>query len=208
MKLAVVSDFDATLTKKDVGDSLLIEFKKADIKEIELSYQMGFKVEEWMKIYFSRMKDIPFTEIERFVIEKVEPRDGFLDFFSFLTENKIPFEIVSGGVDAYIEPFFKKYAISPKGFYGIFKDGVVSYPFLGDMTLSQFKASRVVHYKNLGYAVVFLGDSQNDYEASLVADIRFATLRLKDILAAKKESFFSFETLNEVLEKIYASLPD
>lgn len=206
MNIAVVSDFDATITKKDVGDSLLLEFKKANYDEINSSYQMGIRVEEWMKIYFSRMKDVDHKEIENFVYNKVEARDGFYEFFSFLNVNRIPFELVSGGVDVYIEPFFKKHGIAVKGFYGLFRNGAVEYPFLGDMTLSQFKAYRVTHYRKLGYTVIFLGDSQNDYEAALAADISFATLRLKDILSFQNKSFLPFETLTEVLEKINASL--
>lgn len=206
MKIAVVSDFDGTLTKKDVGDAILLKWGKLTIQEIERSYQMGVKVEDWMRIYFPRIADVKKEEIERFIHDEVEARDGFVKMISFLNINSIPFEIVSGGVDLYIEPFMRKYGVSVKGFYGVFKDGRVEYPFLDGMTLSQFKASRVCHYRSLGYNVVFLGDSQNDYEAIICADVRFATLRLSEILKMEKRDFFHYESLEDVIRIIDETL--
>lgn len=206
MKIAVVSDFDGTLTKKDVGDMILLAFNKATHQEIEDSYQLGVKVEEWMKIYFSRMADIDRDEIERFVYGSVEARNGFVEMVSFLSNMSIPFEIVSGGVDVYIEPFMKKYGVFINGFYGLFKDKTVSYPFLDNMTLSEFKASRVSYYRDLGYTVVFMGDSPNDYEAILLADIRFATLRLSNILRSEGRNFFAYEDLVDIIKVINETL--
>lgn len=202
MKIAVVSDFDGTLTKRDVGDMLLLEFSKVTQKEIEDSYAMGVNVEQWMKIYFSRMKDVSQTDVERFINEKVYARDGLVEAMDFFSRNSIPFEIVSGGVDLYIEPFLKKYGIKAFGFYGKFNNGDIRYDFLNGMTLAQFKASRVINYRELGYTVVFLGDSQNDYQAAVAADVRFATLRLEKILSDEKKEFFPYQDFYKVIKII------
>ncbi|MCX7641113.1 MAG: haloacid dehalogenase-like hydrolase, partial [Elusimicrobiales bacterium] len=188
--------------KRDVGDMLLLEFNKATLNEIEESYNFGIKVEEWMKIYFSRMKDVSLTKIDEFVINKVEARDGFVDMISFFSKMRIPFEVVSGGLDIYIKPFMKKYGVYFSGFYGIFNNGVVDYPFLNNMTLSQFKASRVIYYRSIGYTVAFLGDSPNDYDAAMACDIRFVTLKLKDIFSKEGKTHISYESLKDVIKVI------
>ncbi len=206
MKIAVVSDFDGTITERDVGDMLLLEFGKATLQEIEESYKMGINVEQWMKVYFSRMKDVSLDDIERIINEKVKARDGFKEALKFFSQNNIPFEVVSGGVDLYIDAFMKKYGVSFNGFYGRFGNGDISYDFLNGMTLSEFKASRVINYRNLGYTVVFLGDSQNDYKAILAADIRFATLNLEKILLKEKKEFIPYSTFEQVRRFISEAL--
>ncbi|MGC8868008.1 MAG: hypothetical protein ACP5PA_07380, partial [Elusimicrobiales bacterium] len=114
------------------------------------------------------------------------------------SDNNIPFEIVSGGLDLYIDAFMRKYGVSFSGFYGRFNHGDITYDFLNGMSLYEFKASRVINYRNLGYTVVFLGDSYNDYQAAVAADIRFATLRLAKILSDEKREFISYSTFYEV----------
>ncbi|MGC8866950.1 MAG: hypothetical protein ACP5PA_01895, partial [Elusimicrobiales bacterium] len=92
MKIAVVSDFDGTVSETDIGDMLLLEFGKATIEEIEQSYKQGVNLEQWMKVYFSKMKDISLTEIERVINEKVRARDGFVETLCIFSDNNIPIE--------------------------------------------------------------------------------------------------------------------
>lgn len=207
MKIALVTDFDGTITTRDVGDFLLLYFKLATFQEIEDSYRLGIKIEEWMKTYFSRMNKIKKEDVKKAVRENIKIRDGFKEVVEFLKKHNMPAEVVSGGVDLYIEEVFSIYNIDLKGFYGKFNDGKISFDFLGSDTLSDFKAYRVDYYKNLGYKTIFCGDAVNDYKAAKKADIAFAALRLKEIL--KKENYpfkelNNFKELNEVLnESVY-----
>jgi 2-hydroxy-3-keto-5-methylthiopentenyl-1-phosphate phosphatase len=73
------------------------------------------------------------------------------------------------------------------------------------MTLSDFKAKRVLYYKNLGYRTIFIGDSQNDYYAAKNADISFASLRLKEILENEEYPFRNLDNFYSVMETINAS---
>jgi len=206
MNFAVVSDFDGTITEFDVGDFLLLSFNLTTKEEIEKSYTFGMKVEEWMKVYFSRIKDVEISKIKDIIKKKVKIRDGFKEFVDFLNKKNIPFEIVSGGVDLYIEEVLKINLITAKGFWGEFNGGDIRYNFLENgMTLSEFKAKRVLYYKNLGYKTIFLGDSQNDYYAAKNADISFASLRLKEILENEEYPFRNLDNFYSVMETINAS---
>ena len=206
MKWAVVSDFDGTITEFDVGDFLLLNFNLATHKEIEESYTLNMKIEDWMKVYFKRMKDIEESEIRRVIKSKVKIRDGFKEFVDFLKNNDFPFEIVSGGVDLYIEEILKINSIKACGFYGKFNAGDIRYDFLKNgITLYEFKAVRVLHYKNLGYKTIFLGDSHNDYYAAKSADLCFAAHRLADIFDKEKYLFNKLNNFYSVIEVINAS---
>lgn len=178
---AAVSDFDGTVTLRDVGDHLLLHYGFSDRKTIEESYSLKVRVEDFMKRAFSGAK---LTEevIAGFVREKVRARAGFRDFILFCEAAGVPFEIASGGIDLYADPFFAKHGVKVKSFFGrarVVKGGIrIDYPFLRRMDLSAFKASRVSRLKRAGYRVVFFGDGPNDFKAAGLADKVYATGRL------------------------------
>ncbi|MEF3280894.1 MAG: HAD-IB family phosphatase [Elusimicrobiota bacterium] len=207
MKVAIISDFDGTITTKDVGDFLLLHFNLATEKEIEDSYEFGLKIEEWMKKYFSRIKSVNLAQVKRAIKEHIKLRDGFCQMVEFLNRNLIPFEVVSGGVDLYIEEVFENYGLKLKGYYGKFNNGDISFDFLNkDKALSDFKMERVLLYKKLGYKTIFCGDAPNDYKAAVVCDICFATLRLAEIMRKENRDFFYLNDFKKVMEVLNVSL--
>ncbi|OGS08097.1 MAG: hypothetical protein A2270_03380 [Elusimicrobia bacterium RIFOXYA12_FULL_51_18] len=179
---AVVTDFDGTVTLKDVGDVLLRHFNAATREEIENSYAPHVKMEEWMMEYFRPLK-IPRKKIEAYVLESTRLRGGFIKFNAFCARRRIPLEIASGGVDLYIDCLLKKWKLRIKSFYGrtrFTKAGIlVEYPCLKGATLDVFKAARVSRYQRLGYKVAFCGDGTSDLKAARLADAVFATKRLR-----------------------------
>ena len=181
-KWAVVTDFDGTVTLKDVGDKVLRHFKAATKKEIELSYAPQVKMEEWMKKYF-RPGAASKKEIEAYVLSSTRLRGGFKEFRAFCAREGVPLEIASGGVDLYIDCLLKEWRLKIKSFYGrarFTSGGVrVSFPCLKGATLDAFKAARVRHYQRLGYSVAFCGDGTSDLKAARSADAVFATKRLR-----------------------------
>lgn len=178
---AAVSDFDGTITLRDVGDHLLLHYGFSDRKTIEASYSLKMRVEDFMKSAFAGAR---LTEemIAGFVREKVRSRPGLREFILFCESEGIPLEIVSGGIDLYADPFFKKHGVKVKSFFGkarVVKGGLkITYPFLKRMDLSAFKASRVAGMKRAGYKVVFFGDGPNDLKAAALADKVYAAGRL------------------------------
>jgi HAD superfamily phosphoserine phosphatase-like hydrolase len=178
---AAVSDFDGTITLRDVGDHLLLHYGFADRKTIEESYAPGVKIEEYMKRVYAGAR-LTGELISDFVLRKVAARRGFREFALFCEKAGVPFEIASGGIDLYADPFFAKHGVKVRSFFGrgrITRRGVaLSYPFLRRMTLSDFKASRVKRFKKLGYRVVFFGDAPNDFKAAALADKAYAAGRL------------------------------
>jgi len=201
MKLAIVTDFDGTITTRDVGDFLLLNFGLATQKEIDESYLPGIKIEEWMRKYFSRIKIVNIDEIKKVIKENIKIRDGFKEVIIKFQSMNMPFEVVSGGVDLYIEEVFKINSIKLSGYYGRFNDGNIEYDFLNEkITLSDFKAMRVKYYKNKGYKTIFCGDAANDYKAAKTADITFAELRLREMLEREYYKFHPLDDFKRVME--------
>ncbi|PIU19450.1 MAG: hypothetical protein COT18_07430 [Elusimicrobia bacterium CG08_land_8_20_14_0_20_59_10] len=178
---AAVSDFDGTITLRDVGDHLLLYYGFSDKKTIEASYSLKVRVEDFMKRAFAGA-GLSERTIAAFVRSRVRTRAGFTAFVRFCGRNKIPFEIASGGIDLYAGPFFKKHGLRVKSFFGrarVVKGGIkITYPFLKRTNLSLFKASRVKRLKRAGHKVVFFGDGPNDLKAAALADRVYAAGRL------------------------------
>lgn len=207
MKFAIISDFDGTITTFDVGDFLLLHFNLATKKEIEDSYTMGLKIEEWMRKYFKRIKDIEIDKIKLAIKKNIKIKKGFSELVRYMNKLSFPIEVVSGGVDLYIDEVFNNYKIDIKGYYGKFNNGDILFDFLNNsITLSDYKAMRVEYYKKRGYKTIFCGDAPNDFLASTKADIVFATLRLKDILKKENRDFIELKDFNMVIEVINASI--
>ena len=176
-----VSDFDGTITLRDVGDHLLLHYGFADRKTIEESYSLKVKVEDFMKKAFAGAA-LSEKVIADFVRSRVKTRPGFREFIFFCERAGVPFEIASGGVDLYADPFFEKHGVKVKSFFGrakVVKGGIkIAYPFLARTNLSAFKASRVARFRRAGYRVVFFGDGPNDLKAAALADKVYAAGRL------------------------------
>ena len=110
-------------------------------------------------------------------------RGGFRELRAFCGRQSVPLEIVSGGIDLYIDLLLKAWGLRIKSFRGRARftaDGVrISFPCLKGTTLDAFKAARVKHYQRLGYGVVFCGDGTSDLKAARSADAVFAAKRLR-----------------------------
>ncbi len=182
-KWAVVSDFDDTITTFDIGDAITLHFGAADAVEVRNSYRPGVKVEEWMEEVFGRLNTGP-GEIRKFVLKTSRLRAGFGSFLKLCGKKRIPFEIVSGGLDIYAKPLLKKWKIKGRPFFfgtarWLRSGGIkASYPFLKKCTLEDFKASRVKAFQKKGFKVIFFGDGTSDFKAADCADIVFSRRKL------------------------------
>lgn len=181
VKWAVVTDFDATVTTFDIGDSIVLHFGAAGAREVRDSYRPGVMVEKWMADVFRRLSAGP-EDIKNFVLKTAVVRKGFPEFARLCRRRGVPLEIVSGGLDIYAAPIFAKWGIRVKSFFGRARWSggkiTVSYPFLKKLTLEELKASRVMVFKKKGYNVVFLGDGTSDYPAACSADVVFSRRKL------------------------------
>lgn len=209
-RYAVISDFDGTITRRDVGDFLLLHFKLVKKKEIDLGYELNVPVEKWMTKYFSRIGKIKKDLIEKAVKKHISPRHLFRETALFCRRKKIPFEVVSGGVDLYANPFFQKEKLKMKTFFGSCRTkkgkAEIRYPYLKGISLSQFKKSRVEFYKKKGYTVIFCGDAPNDVPAAMTADIAFASRFLPSLLESKKVPYrrlIHFGPVLKILKSAY-----
>jgi 2-hydroxy-3-keto-5-methylthiopentenyl-1-phosphate phosphatase len=108
MKPVIFCDFDGTITKNDNIVSIMKQFEKEqtetiiqDVLDKKISIQEG--VGKMFSLLDSEKKD----EIIQYLEANAEIREGFDDFISYVKEQNIPFYVVSGGIDFFVEPLLE-----------------------------------------------------------------------------------------------------
>ncbi|NLO90685.1 MAG: HAD-IB family phosphatase [Elusimicrobia bacterium] len=183
-KTAVVADFDGTLTTFDIGDCVSLHFGMATPAQVRASYAEGASVSEWMSGMFGKTSAPAPGAMASFVRSRAVARPGLLELARHCRAKSIPFEIASGGLDAYIEPLLAKWGLSWVGLKcgkaRWRKSGgyALRYPFGNGTLLDDYKKERVSRLKKRGYKVIFCGDGTSDFKAAAEADYVFARYKL------------------------------
>ena len=104
--ISIYSDFDATISIKDVGDELFTTFGSWNIL-YDKFVNGECNVRELNKMLCNSLRnDLTFEEISAFAIAQ-EIDANVKKFVNFCNENNINFTIVSDGYDAYIKPILQ-----------------------------------------------------------------------------------------------------
>ncbi|MBI4202314.1 MAG: MtnX-like HAD-IB family phosphatase [Chloroflexi bacterium] len=208
--LAVLTDFDGTLTQRDVAEHLLDTFASPDWR---------MEGERWRKGQIPTHRDLlqreysyfhtdRHEEMVRYALKTTALREGALEFVDFCTQKGIPLEIVSGGVDFYIKPLLRQYGLAhlplcSMTVAGATADGsmLADYPE-GTAVCDRLgccKCPRIEHYRKLGYTTVFIGDGSSDRCAAPQADVLFARGPLARYCAEQSIPFIPYDTFHDVL---------
>ena len=112
-RLAVLLDFDGTLTQRDLGEQLLNAFADPKWREEAAEWRDG-------RVSFKVMNEREFAylpadkrrEMEEYASGHARLRDGALELVRYCEEKGILVEIVSGGLDFYIRAVLTKYGLA------------------------------------------------------------------------------------------------
>src|SRR5438132_522373 len=110
-KLAVLTDFDGTITRTDVAEAILEEFAPAswwDIEELHRARKIGTRESMARQFALLHAKQ---ADLIRFVDDHVEMDDTCRGFAAFCQRRKIPLEIVSEGLDFYVRHLMRRWEL-------------------------------------------------------------------------------------------------
>jgi 2,3-diketo-5-methylthio-1-phosphopentane phosphatase len=204
-KIAVLSDFDGTITTNNVLNSLYEKFAAPSYRET---------LERWNRGEISTMEEIETVfdtvsasraEMESF-LDMVELDPGFPSLFIYCREAGSKFVIVSDGLRWYIEYIMRHHGIQEVAVYACeihFERGGYrfSYPWFDPSTplRSVSKSTIVRDYQSWGYKVVFIGDGVSDFEAAQVADIVYARDVLLDYTKDHEIQALEFSNMGDII---------
>lgn len=210
----VISDFDGTICRVDVGSAILARFTNKTRDDLERLYN-----KECVGSRAAYEKIIPLMKVNReemrqFALAKGKLARGFLQFYRLCGKKGLDVKILSDGLDFYIRCILESKGFTDMEFYS----NVVEF---GDEDSIDFKfpemnelcgrcgtcKNAILHSFRLKYEqIIYIGDGHSDLCPSRCADVVFA----KGVLLEQyiKENipcipFEDFSTINQYLKKNY-----
>lgn len=216
-KTIIFSDFDGTITERDVVVMIMEKFAPPEWEEIKnkILYERSITLKDGIEKLFGFIDSSKKAEIINFVKNKVRFRDGFVDFIDFCKTNEIEFNVLSGGLDFFIEEVLAQ-----------FKNKINIFCNKGDFTFGKIKIDYkylpnncslcgncgcckveiVEKYPRNDFTRVVIGDGLADLFPSKVADLVFARSDLINCLEQEKISYIEFKDFYEIKEKLIETM--
>lgn len=202
--IAVLTDFDGTITRPDVGEALLEEFAPPDWWEIEEQHrarQIGTR--ETMARQFALLR-VKQADLIRFVDANVECDDTFRDFVAFCAGRGIQLEVVSEGLDFYVRYLMRKWdlRIPARTNRAVFEGGAIriEYPW-SDATCTlcgTCKLLRLFELRTRGLRIAYVGDGASDLCPAIEADLLFAKAELARLCDEEEIAYEPFDRFADV----------
>lgn len=212
-QLIIFSDFDGTITEHDVIVMIMKKFAPPEWVEIKdkILYERTITLKDGVEKLFGLIDSNKKNEILDFVKKKVKLRSGFIEFLDFCKSKNIEFNVVSGGLDFFVETILYEFKDKLKIFCnkGNFNSEKIKidYKYLPrNCTLCGncgcCKIEIMEQYPKDKFTWVVIGDSLTDLPASKVADLVFARGDLIKYLEQENISYIRFENFNEVEKQL------
>lgn len=209
MKPIILTDFDGTACRTDIGESLMKRHAGPGWPKLIADWKAGrittvecFTREcEWARL--SRETVVSFAQRQ-----SLEP--SFLAFLDVLRPQGIPLVILSDGLDIYIDLLLKQHGITDVSFFAnraTFPNGwlMPEFPYFkqGCGSCGNCKGAHVERYKREGYSpVVFVGNGLSDRCVLGKADLLFAKDDLLDAAGKKGVDAIPFRDFKDVHEEL------
>ncbi len=212
-KLIIFSDFDGTITERDVIITIMEKFAPSEWVEIKdkVLYKRTITLKDGVEKLFSLIDSNKKNEIINYVKQVTKIRSGFDEFLDFCKDNQTDFYVVSGGLDFFIEAVLEKHLskltiLCNKGNFNSERIKI-DYSYLPKNcslcgTCGFCKIEIIEKYPRDKYTRVLIGDSLTDLSPSKVADIVFARSDLIKYLEEEKIPYIPFQTFYDVMDEL------
>lgn len=202
--LAVLTDFDGTITRTDVAEAILDEFAPPawwEIEELHRARVIGTRESMVRQFALLRVKQ---ADLLRFVDEHVELDETFRAFATFCGGRGLPLEIVSEGLDFYVRHLLEKWGlpIPVRTNHAVFDEGRVriEYPW-ADATCTlcgTCKLLRLFELRTEGHRIAYVGDGHSDLCPAIEADLVFAKAELAQLCDEEGIPYVPFDRFADV----------
>ncbi len=211
----IVTDFDGTLTEKDIGNELCKLFLPDLYKKLSDDYNGGLlslrEFQQKMWTHFPCGPDI-FAEAS---LRMASLRPGVNEFFEACAHKKIPIYIASCGIDLYIqkviERFFSQFAKaalsgvrSNTSKFSPTRIEEITAPDIDNGQPEPFHKGRWAREMGIKHnaKVIAIGNGGSDRTFLGHADMIFATEKLVKICEKAGEKFTPFENFFDILKML------
>ena len=212
--IAILVDFDGTITTEDTNDVLENKYASEKVKELGKLYDRGEI--DLIDLFNSLFSEIKLTEEEYidFIVNGFQLTDGFIDFYNNVKSHNIEFAIVSGGFDNGIKSILNKYGIEDATilanhlkFNG--RDITIQFHDGDDLNCCEYgpcgncKLRHYRRYKDKYKKVIFIGDGNTDKKVANIADVVFAKDSLLKYCISNGIEHIPWKDFNDINKRIF-----
>lgn len=215
MKLAVLSDFDGTITLNDTFENILERFAEGDWRAADDQYVRGqISLEECVRRQGGMVKVSP-SEMLGYLDGIAKFRPGFDVLVEFCAANHFPLAIVSAGLSFIIEHFLFREGFKDKvelfaAVANCTPNGIeFRWPKPKDNRSFDFKEDTVRYYKLRADSVAYIGDGRWDVHALRRADRRFVVRNSKLAELCRKQEIQTtiINDFKDVVARLQKEIP-
>ena len=213
-KPIIFSDFDGTFTDKDIGYRLFTHFSGGLNQSLVGDWKKGLISSKDCLLKEAEMIRTALYDIHSF-LDAFSLSSGAMEFYQTVKQQKIPFYIVSDGVDIYIDYVLKKHGLEGIRHFcnrGEIRDGrlIINFPYDNDgcVRCGCCKGARIrdlVRENRPSWEVIFIGDGLSDICAVPKADIIFAKGDLLEYCRAENATAIEYENFFDILNHLKES---
>ena len=210
-KLAILIDFDGTVTERDMGVALLDAFAVEDWRRFAPMREAGLIVgRECLASEFGCLPSDKEEEMARFVRDEAVVRPGLEELVELCREAGIPLSVASSGLGFYIRSVLSSRGLSEVPVFSSLAtfdagDRVrVVYDECPEVcdSVGACKCFHALQYAGMGYTVAMVGDGFSDTCLAGRADYVFACGRLLTHCEANGIPYFRFNDFHDVIARL------
>ncbi len=209
--VAVVLDFDGTVTERDIGDAIVKRFGLPGWDSLEDRFRKGEVVIRalWTR-EISRLPGDRVNDMTEFALETAKVRPGLRELVDYCKERGIYVEVASSGLEFYISGILRSNALADlpvaclTAEFSINGSSRLTMP--AELTQcarnGMCKCARIWNLQNVGVRVIFVGDGASDVCAGPAADVLVARSTLAKVAFDKGWAFSAFEDFHDVMRVV------
>jgi 2,3-diketo-5-methylthio-1-phosphopentane phosphatase len=204
-------DFDGTITRKDVGEHMFLEFGNPEVaKEVIRLWMEGeiTSIDTWTRL----CRTIPQFEKEKFnaFLDTIEIEEGFIDFVAYCKEHNFQLCVLSDGLDYYIKYILAKHGIDS---VKVFSNGLTFneknellpfFPYRDEdcNSCANCKRNHILDSTGDDEYSFYIGDGLSDTCPAQYTDFVFAKNSLLKYCEKNGINFFPFRNFIDVRNRI------
>jgi 2-hydroxy-3-keto-5-methylthiopentenyl-1-phosphate phosphatase len=205
----IVSDFDGTISRQDIGNRLFHHFSGGRSDEpVKRWAHDEIDSRECLLAEAALMRPVTRSELDAY-LETHDIDPDFPLLAALCRKNDYSLAIVSDGLDLYIDPILARHGLGHLPVYSNrarLEDGRLrlEFPYHDDSCgrCANCKGSRIRSLRSPGQTVVYIGDGKSDLCAVDEADIVFAKKYLARYLRERKLPFVEYASFADVTDSL------
>ena len=210
-KFKIFIDFDGTITKEDVGESIFRNFgdkiKVDKIIDDLLSDRISAK-QSWIELCNSIDK-VDINLLNDFIY-RVEVDPGFHNMIRFCEDRNIQILVLSDGFDYYIDMIFNREKLNGLKYFSNHlmispqNKLIPEFPYYDPYCRcsANCKRNHIINNSRDEDFIIYIGDGNSDKDTALYCDIIFAKKSLLKYCEKERVSFFPYRTFDDVIDRL------